>query len=425
MVEPTRTPDVAALAGPAGARAVLNAAVVVAALGYFVDIYDLILVSIVRKPSLVALGVSGDALLSQGFSILNWQMIGMLLGGIAFGVLGDKLGRLHILFGSITLYSVATLANGLVHDLATYKLLRFVAGVGLAGELGAGVTLVAELLPARLRGYGTMIVASVGVSGAVVGNLVAKWLDWRAAYFVGGGLGLLLLVLRIRVHESGMFRRLEHAPGVRRGDFLSLFRTRERFTRYAASILIAVPIWFANAILVLGAPEFAGALGVQGPVSAGDAVMMFYGGLVLGDVTSGTLSQALRSRRRVVVLFVTALALAVAAYFLLGRGASTTRFLALCGALGVAGGYWAIFVTVAAEQFGTNIRATVATTVPNFVRGLVVVVTSTFEWLRPLPGLGLVRAALLLGAFWFALAFASAFRLRETFGVDLDYVERD
>jgi MFS family permease len=408
-----------------GVGAVLNPAVIVAALGYFVDIYDLILVSIVRKPSLAALGVPGDALLSQGFSILNWQMVGMLLGGIVFGVLGDKLGRLNILFGSITLYSVATLANGFVHDLATYKLLRFVAGVGLAGELGAGVTLVAELLPARLRGYGTMIVASVGVSGAVVGNLVAKWLDWRAAYFVGGGLGLLLLVLRIRVHESGMFRRLERASGVRRGDFLSLFRTRERFTRYAASILIAVPIWFANAILVLGAPEFSGALGVTGPVSAGDAVMMFYGGLVLGDVTSGTLSQALRSRRRVVVLFVAALALGVAAYFLLGRGASPARFLALCGALGVAGGYWAIFVTVAAEQFGTNIRATVATTVPNFVRGLVVVVTTTFEWLRPLPGLGLIRAALVVGAFWFALAFVSAFRLRETFGVDLDYVERD
>jgi MFS family permease len=182
-------------------------------------------------------------------------MVGMLIGGIAFGVIGDKLGRLQILFGSITLYSLATLANGFVTDLATYKVLRFAAGLGLAGELGAGVTLVSEILPARLRGYGTMIVASVGVSGAVAGNLVAKWLDWRWAYFVGGGLGLVLLVLRIKVLESGMFRRVARAEGVSRGDFLSLFTRRDRLARYLASILIAVPIWIANANLVLGAPS--------------------------------------------------------------------------------------------------------------------------------------------------------------------------
>ncbi|WP_242339674.1 MULTISPECIES: MFS transporter [Anaeromyxobacter] len=408
---------------PTGARAVVNAAVIVAALGYFVDIYDLILVSIVRKPSLTALGVAPELLLTEGFSILNWQMVGMLIGGILFGVVGDKLGRLQILFGSITLYSLATLANGFVQDLATYKLLRFAAGLGLAGELGAGVTLVSEILPARLRGYGTMIVASVGVSGAVAGNLVAKWLDWRWAYLVGGGLGLVLLVLRIKVRESGMFRRAAKAKGVSRGNFLSLFTDGERLTRYLASILIAVPIWFANAILVLGAPEFAQALGVTGPVSAGDAVAFFYGGLVAGDLASGTLSQVLRSRRKVVLLFLSLLAGAIAAYFLAGRGASPARFLVLCGLLGVTSGYWAIFVTVAAEQFGTNIRATVATTVPNFVRGLVVVVTSSFVFLR--PSLGLLGGALAVGAVWFTLALVSALRLRETFGVDLDYLERD
>ena len=410
------------VAAPA-ARNVLSAAMVVAALGYFVDIYDLILVSIVRKPSLTALGVAGDALVSQGFSVLNWQMVGMLLGGILFGVLGDRRGRLHILFGSITLYSLATLANGFVQDLATYKALRFVAGVGLAGELGAGVTLVSEILPARLRGYGTMIVASVGVSGAVVGNVVAKTLDWRWAYWVGGGLGLVLLLLRVSVHESGMFRALERAPDVSRGNFLSLFTRWSRFGRYLASILIAVPIWFANAILVLLSPELAKVLGVTGPVSAGDAVMMFYGGLVLGDVASGTLSQLIGSRRRVVLLFLSMLTGSIALYFVGGRGASPPLFLALCGLLGVSSGYWAIFVTVAAEQFGTNIRATVATTVPNFVRGLVVVVTSSVEALRR-PA-GLVPAALAVGAFWLVLAFVSALRLPETFGVNLDYLERD
>lgn len=411
----------AAAPAPERAHSVLNAAVIVAALGYFVDIYDLILFNIVRIPSLTELGVAPDALADQGLRILNWQMAGMLLGGIAFGIVGDKLGRLQILFGSITLYSVATIANGFVTDLAWYRVLRFVAGVGLAGELGAGVTLVAEILPARLRGYGTMLIASIGVSGAVVANLVAKTMDWRAAYWVGGGLGLLLLVLRIRVRESRMFQRVARS-GVSRGDFLALFRSRDRFGRYLASILIGVPIWFSNAILVALAPEFARTLGVTGPVTAGDAVMMFYGGLVLGDVSSGLLSQVLRTRKKVVLLFLAALALSNVLYFVVGRGASPAAFLALCALLGVSGGYWAVFVTVAAEQFGTNIRATVATTVPNFVRGLVVVVNLMFLWLR--PELGLVGAAVAVGVIWFGLGLAGALRLRETFGVDLDYVEK-
>jgi MFS family permease len=422
MVTPVHRP------GPSGASVVLGPAVVVAALGYFVDIYDLILFNIVRIPSLTALGAPQDRLVDLGASIINWQMAGMLLGGIAFGILGDKLGRLQILFGSITLYSLATLANGFVgwqdvmDPLWEYRLLRFVAGVGLAGELGAGVTLVAEVLPARLRGYGTMLVASVGVSGAVVANLVAKHLDWRVAYWVGGLLGIVLLVLRIRVRESSMFDRVKGKAGVRRGNFLSLLGKR-RLGRYAASILIAVPIWFSNQILIAFSPEFAPALGVTGPVTAGDAVMMFYAGLVAGDLSSGLLSQAWKTRRRVVLLFVLGLLAANGLYFALGRGASPATFLALCGLLGFAGGYWAIFITVAAEQFGTNIRATVATTVPNFVRGMVVVVNLMFVGLR--PSLGLVGAAWAVGAFWFALAIVSALSLRETFGIDLDYVEPD
>jgi MFS transporter, putative metabolite:H+ symporter len=408
-----------------GARAVLNTAVIVAALGYFVDIYDLILFNIVRIPSLTAMGVSGDALVSVGLSILNWQMVGMLLGGIAFGIIGDKLGRLQILFGSITLYSLATILNGfvgtfdIISPLTDYRLYRFIAGVGLAGELGAGVTLVAEVLPARLRGYGTMLVASVGVSGAVVANLIAKNMDWRVAYWVGGALGLVLLILRINVRESAMFDRTARM-GVRRGDFFALFKP-ERLGRYLATILIGVPIWFTNAILVALSPEFAAALGVQGKVAAGDAVMLFYGGLVFGDMASGLLSQSWKSRRKVVLLFLCSLLLANLLYFLVGSGSSPGVFLATIGLLGLTAGYWAIFITVGAEQFGTNLRATVATTVPNFVRGLVAVVTWSFVTLR--PSLGLTGAAAAVGALWFALALYSALRLRETFGVDLDYLE--
>jgi energy-converting hydrogenase Eha subunit B len=403
------------------AAGLLSPAVVVAALGYFVDIYDLILFNIVRIPSLTALGVTGDALVSEGLAIINWQMAGMLIGGLLFGIVGDKRGRLQILFGSITLYSLATIANGFVADLHVYRGLRFVAGVGLAGELGAGVTLVAEILPTRLRGYGTMLVASVGVSGAVVANVVAKATDWRISYFIGGGLGLALLLLRIGVRESHLYDKLRKSAGVTRGDFLSLFRSGDRLVRYLAIILVGVPIWFANAILVALAPEFARAMGVTGPVSAGDAVMLFYSGLVVGDLGSGLLSQYLRSRRRVVIGFVTALGVAVALYLTLGRGATPGLLLALVGLLGLSSGYWAIFVTVGAEQFGTNIRATVATTVPNFVRGMVVVVTMAFQALR--PSLGLTGAAAAVGAACVALALVAGWRLQESFGRDLDFFE--
>ncbi len=400
--------------------ALLGAAVVVAALGYFVDIYDLVLFSILWKPSLASMGITGKAATDWYVNVLSVQMVGMLLGGVVFGILGDRRGRLQILFGSITLYSLATLANGLVHGVEAYTACRFVAGVGLAGELGAGVTLVAEILPASRRGLGTMLVAAVGVSGAVFANLLAGHFGWRAAYFSGGGLGLLLLVLRIGVAESGMFRSLE-GRDVPRGAFLSLFTRRDRFTRFAQSVLIGIPIWFAQAVLMGLSPELAPAIGVAGPVLSGNAIAAFYFGLVAGDLASGTLSQLLRSRRRVVLLFLGLLTVAIGAYFVLGRGASPELFYGLCVFLGVASGYWAIFVTIGAEQFGTNLRATVATSVPNFVRGLVVPIVAGYRLVR--DGSGPVPAALAIGAACLVVAFAAASGLRETFGADLDYVE--
>ncbi len=410
---------------PMGSPRILGAAVVVAALGYFVDIYDLVLVSIVRVPSLRALGVPEGGLVEAGVRLLNAQMVGMLLGGVLWGVVGDRIGRLHILFGSITLYSLATLANGAARTLDGYLALRFVAGVGLAGELGAGITLVSEILPARLRGYGTMVVASVGVSGAILANAVAKTFDWRAAYFIGGGLGVALLALRIGVHESSLFQRaMGKAPGaaVARGNFLALFATRERFLRYARSILIGTPTWFVVGVLITFSPEFARAMGVTGPVSAGDAVMACYMGLVVGDVASGVLSQVLRSRRKVVLLFLALVTAGVALYFTLPRGGPPARMYAACFALGVAAGYWAIFVTVAAEQFGTNLRATVATTVPNFVRGMVPAITWSFLAAR--AAFGLVPGTLVVGAVCLGVAMVAALGLQETFGKDLDWLER-
>ncbi len=400
-------------------RQIFSIPVIVAALGYFVDIYDLILFSIVRVPSLKSLGLQGQALIDQGVYLLNMQMVGMLVGGILWGVLGDRKGRLKILFGSIFLYSVANIANGMVSSLGGYALLRFIAGVGLAGELGAGITLVAEVLPKEIRGYGTMIVASVGVSGAIVANFVASHFDWRIAFYIGGVLGLMLLILRVSVSESGMFREMEQQQ-VRKGNFLSLFTSWPNFAKYLKSILIGVPTWFVVGILITFSPEFAKVLKITGPVSAGNAVMFCYLGLVFGDFASGILSQLLRSRRQVVLLFLFLQAIGIVVYFL-QDGVTPAIFYAVCTLLGFASGFWAIFVTIAAEQFGTNLRATVATTVPNFVRGMVVPITLLFQYVR--QPLGIIGGSVLVGSITMVVALYALYHLEETFGKDLDYFE--
>jgi putative MFS transporter len=401
-------------------RVIFSLPVIVASLGYFVDIYDLVLFSIVRVPSLRSFGLSGQELIDQGVFLLNMQMAGMLLGGILWGVLGDRKGRLKIMFGSIFLYSAANMANGMASSLGAYAALRFLSGVGLAGELGAGITLVSEVLHKSIRGYGTMLVASVGVSGAILANIVANAYDWRNAFIIGGVLGLLLLITRISVAESGMFRSMAQKAAVRRGSFLALFTEKRRFLRYLNSILIGVPIWFVVAILITFAPEFAKTLGTTGPVSAGNAVMYCYVGLIVGDLSSGLLSQLLGSRRKVVLLFLLLTIGTIVLYFLQGAR-SPQFFYNVCLALGFAVGYWAIFVTVAAEQFGTNLRATVATTVPNFVRGMVVPITLLFQLLR--RHLGLQGGAIAVGVLCIAAAFLALGALEETFHKDLDYFE--
>lgn len=406
-------------APPGLVRQVLGLPVIVAALGYFVDIYDLVLFSIVRVPSLKAIGLAGQELIDKGVFLLNMQMAGMLLGGILWGILGDRKGRLKIMFGSIFIYSLANLANGMVGSIEGYAALRFLAGVGLAGELGAGITLVSEVLHRSIRGYGTMIVATVGVSGAILANFVAREFDWRTAFVIGGVLGLMLLVLRLSVAESGMFKGMEGAQ-VSKGNFLALFTSRDRFGRFLHSILIGLPSWFVVGVLITFSPEFAKALAVQGAVSAGNAVMYCYLGLVGGDLVSGVLSQLMQSRKKVVLLFLLLTVAGVAVYFN-AFGVSAGAFYAICCLLGFGIGYWAIFVTVAAEQFGTNLRATVATTVPNFVRGMTIPITMLFQVAR--KSMGLEAGAIAVGVVTLAIALFSLSRLQETFHKDLDYFE--
>ena len=400
--------------------------VIVAALGYFVDIYDLLLFSIVRRTSLQSIGVPDDQLLIQGEFVLQSQMVGLLLGGLIWGIMGDKKGRLSVLFGSILLYSLANIANGFVTTVNQYAVLRFIGGIGLAGELGAGITLVSEVLPTRLRGYGTTLVATVGLMGAVLANFIAKKFDWQIAYFIGGGLGIVLLVARVSIFESGVFLKLKEQT-VQRGNFFQLFSNAARFKKFVGSVFIGLPIWFVIGILITFSPEFAKALHINGAISAGDAVMYSYIGLAVGDLVSGFISQALRSRKKVVFLYVIITTVMILVYlFTPGRG--VFNFYLTCFLLGVSIGYWALFVTMAAEQFGTNLRSTVATSAPNFIRGMVVPLTLGFRFMREQLGGGesaVIYGALVVGITTIIIAFLALQWVEETFSRDMNFVEED
>jgi MFS family permease len=396
-------------------------AILVAALGYFVDIYDLLLFSIVRVSSLKDLGVGDELLLDKGVLLINTQMAGMLVGGIFWGILGDKKGRLSVLFGSIFMYSVANILNAFVHSVEQYAILRFIAGVGLAGELGAGITLVVEILPQNIRGYGTTIIAAIGIMGAVFGGAVADFFSWRVSYMVGGALGFLILLLRVGVRESGLFEKAQERQVVR-GDLFMLFRRRETFVKFLCVILIGIPVWYIVGVLVTFTPEFAKAFGMSVLPTAGNAVMFCYLGTALGDLMSGLFSQWLKSRRRVILFYLIAGTFAVTAHLLFSRQTLWVYYLS-CSIIGFTAGYWAMFVTVAAEQFGTNIRSTVTTSVPNFVRGALIPLTMLFR--LGAPSLGVVGSGVAVGVVSLILALGALWFLEETFHKNLDYLESD
>lgn len=401
-------------------RSILNKTVIISGLGYFVDIYDLILFSIVSRASVTALGVTEAAAQQDTIAnLLSWQMGGMLLGGILWGILGDKRGRLSVLFGSIALYSLATLANAFVTTIPQYAALRFLAGLGLAGELGAAVTLVSEVMSKETRGYGTAIVASLGISGAVVGGAVARLFDWQVAYIVGGLLGLALLVTRMTLVESGMFKQITTVK-VARGDFFMLFNDWGRFSKFMRTILIGMPIWCIIGIFITLSPFLAADLGVTGNITPIYAVMWAYAGASLGGLVWGLVSQQIRSRRNAVIVALGFTSIFIFIYFF-AQGVNPITFYLTCAFLGFGAGYWSVFVTMAAEQFGTNLRATVATTVPNFIRGSTVPLLLIFNFLG--PSVGLARSAMLLGAASVMVALFALRGLPETFGRDLNYLE--
>ena len=404
---------------PISLRPLFALPVIVAALGYFVDVYDLLLFNIVRVPSLKDLGLSDADTSLIGGRILNFQQAGLLLGGILWGILGDKRGRLSVLFGSIITYSIANIACGFVRDPQLYAILRFVAGLGLAGELGAGITLVSEILPKELRGYGSSLVASVGLLGAVVAYFTVTLFDWRTTYFIGGGLGLGLLVLRVSVLESGMFKRIQQT-GVVRGDFWSLFRGRERLLRYFRCMGLAVPTYLVIGILATFGNEFGQAMGIPDPIQPGRCVMFTYVGTVVGDLVSGLLSQWLQSRRKAIGLMM-GLTFVFVSVYLFGGIRSATVFYAVCTGMGFSIGYIAMFLTVTAESYGTNIRATATTSVANNVRATTLLTIPAFQAMK--PGIGVLGAGAVVAIICFLIGFWALLTMEETFGKELDYSE--
>jgi MFS family permease len=398
---------------------ILSFPVIVAALGYFVDIYDLLLFSIIRIPSLRSLGLNDEQIAKQGLFIINIQMIGLLVGGIIWGILGDKKGRLKVLYASIILYSIGNIANGFVQTVDQYALVRFITGIGLAGELGAGITLVSELLPKEKRGIGTSMVAGIGLTGAVVAFFLKEEFPWRTCYFIGGGLGFILLLLRVGVLESGMFKNIQFAS-VSKGNFLMLFSSGKRLRKYLSSILIGLPTWYVIGILITFSKEFGKSMGIRGTIDPGKAVMFAYAAISVGDILAGFVSQWLKSRKRALYLFYAITAFSIVWFFNL-QGSDVTTLYIVSALLGFGTGFWAIFVTMAAEQFGTNIRATVATTVPNMVRGSLTLVSLLFTQLQ--SSVDYVKAGWITGIVVMIIGIVSVILAEETYHKDLNYLE--
>ena len=416
--------------------------IIVAALGYFVDIYDLVLFGVVKNESLISIlpNASKQEISDTGKFLFNMQMFGMLIGGILWGILGDKKGRIKVLFGSILLYSTANLANAFVTDVPSYAVIRVIAGIGLAGELGAGITLVSEMMTKETRGYGTMIIVTFGALGAVVASLVGAkgeaigqflfeltsvdFANWQVAYIIGGSMGLLLLLMRVGTFESSFFTEAKDNHQIKKGDLKLIFFNRNNLVKYLHCISIGIPIWFVIGLLIMNSQNDFGPLLGLTDIENGKAVMYAYIGLSFGDLLSGILSQVLKSRKKVVVLYLVFSGI-LTIYFLFFakeyQQLNNDAYYFLCFLLGTGTGYWAIFVTIAAEQFGTNIRSTAANTIPNFVRGSVNLIMMFFGLLLAFVSTGV--AALIVGVFFILLALFSINQLKETFGKDLNYTE--
>ena len=409
---------------PARQYGLFSLPVIVGALGFFVDIYDLLLFNIVRISSFTELGVAKDQLKSVGESIISWQMIGLTVGGILWGMMGDKKGRKSVLFGSILLYSLATIANGFVQTTEQYTWLRFIAGLGLAGELGASITLTSELLPKEKRGIAAAIIATSGVMGTITAYIVhaLSGENWRLCYFIGGGMGLALLFLRVKVLESSMYDHVKKLKP-QLGNFLLFFTKKERMGRYLRGIFIGLPVWYIIGVLISFSDEFARQFGITG-FDQPTALMLQYVALAFGDMTAGFLSNYLRSRKKTLLIFYSITTVFLILFFVLKGGGSAFNMYLLCMGLGFGSGISVLYITMSAESFGTNLRASAAISIPNLVRGFLPLILLLFQWLRSGALLNnYITAAWVTGIIILSLGIFSAVQIKETWGKDLDFTE--
>jgi MFS family permease len=402
-------------------NSIFSIAVIVAALGYFVDIYDLLLFGIIRIPSLMSLGIEGSQAKTFGEEILSWQMWGLLIGGFIWGVMGDKKGRLSVLFGSILLYSLANIANGFVQNVTQYKIIRFIAGIGLAGELGAGITLVSEIIAKEKRGIATSLVAGIGLTGAVVAFFFKQLFDWRICYFIGGGMGIILLLLRVSVFESNLFNEMK-STNISKGNFFMLFNNRNRLRRYLLNVLIGLPTWLCIGILVTFSKEFGEAMGIKEKIDPGKAIMFAYVAISIGDILIGFVSQYFKSRKIALVIFYGITLLFLVLYFTVLWNSTANMMYFICAGIGFGTGFWAIFVTMAAEQFGTNIRSTATTTIPNMVRGMLAVfILPMFRFFESFTNY--IQAGIITSVIIMTISTIAVFLVKETYGKDLNFIE--
>ena len=403
----------------------LSLPVFVAALGYFVDVYDLLLFTIVRQTSVMSIGSTAETIIVDSAHIINWQMSGLLIGGILWGVLGDKKGRLKVLFGSILLYSVANILTSFVQNVDQYAYCRFIGGIGLAGELGAGITLVSEMLPKDKRGIGTSMVAGIGLFGAVFAYFTFKYTnDWRLCYQIGGVLGFFLLILRVKVAESFMFESVKLSK-LAKGNFFMFFQNKKRFVKYITAILIGLPTWFVIGVLINYSNKFASSLYGINLIDSGRSIMLAYIGIASGDLLIGYVSQYFKSRKKALMLFYILSIIGMILFFSPFNNNDSRMYL-ICAFLGFSTGYWAIFNQMAAEQFGTNLRATAATTIPNMVRGALPLINFLFlDILQKKLGWDIVQSGMLTGAIVMVITLVAYFFTEETYHKDLDYMEHD
>ena len=403
----------------------LSLPVFVAALGYFVDVYDLLLFTIVRQTSVMSIGSTAETIIVDSAHIINWQMSGLLIGGILWGVLGDKKGRLKVLFGSILLYSVANILTSFVQNVDQYAYCRFIGGIGLAGELGAGITLVSEMLPKHKRGIGTSMVAGIGLFGAVFAYFTFKYTnDWRLCYQIGGVLGFFLLILRVKVAESFMFESVKLSK-LAKGNFFMFFQNKKRFVKYITAILIGLPTWFVIGVLINYSNKFASSLYGINLIDSGRSIMLAYIGIASGDLLIGYVSQYFKSRKKALMLFYILNIIGMILFFSPFNNNDSRMYL-ICAFLGFSTGYWAIFNQMAAEQFGTNLRATAATTIPNMVRGALPLINFLFlDILQKKLGWDIVQSGMFTGAIVMVITLIAYFFTEETYHKDLDYMEHD